>query len=514
MSLPLELSLKQLSLMVVASDSQSEILLLDGRARLIERVSGPVHTFGVEPGIYRVKVVTGTATQEKAVVVDKDISISFDAPRFVSSAPLAGTSTSHEYHMAAADSQSRITHVVDGTGSSLFFLVRDWTSGGSRTSQRIIGNPAEGLSLHSTVPGGERKICDLATAGTSGQGGDPWSACTISLVPGVYELRLQLPSGELLRQSFVASPGWQTQSFLFMRQYGTESLRQWRADLSRTSVLLSRNNGFSPNEPMLRVADLARVRLASRRYRKGSEGEVPLLPDEMRSLLRNKFDNPMLGIYAAHLLLLEKSLDASLFDTVVTNLRNLLGSHPDVEALALRSHAAPQTPFDNPPMLSRSWSLVVEASVERSDIVTSSLTQWSSGNFLGEGPWHVGLSPSTAAAEPDDLNLTDFESALAEEFGVMKRIRQTRQTAQFKLERPESASATEPAGVVYIDDITVEPRRRGEPEPITVEIDRDRLRSLASRFGLPANELKQRITAFESKMDRNSAVPNLSVYIK
>src|SRR5882762_7105529 len=99
MSVPLEVPLKQFSLMVIASDSQSEILLLDGRARLIERVSGPTHTFGVEPGIYRVKVVTGTATQEKAVVVDKDMSISFDAPRLISSAPLAGTSTSHEYHM-------------------------------------------------------------------------------------------------------------------------------------------------------------------------------------------------------------------------------------------------------------------------------------------------------------------------------------------------------------------------------------------------------------------------------
>jgi hypothetical protein len=447
MSPTLEAAASRLSLTVSTSDSQSEIVVLDSRGRPEQRGFGPQRTFELEPGIYRVKVLTGTEFQEKSVVLTEPRSepLQFAQIAFASPAPLAGTSTSHEYHIEAADKESKVTHVTDGTGSSLFFLVRDWTPTAVEAARpRVTGNPAEGLSLYAVSAAGERKICDLATAGTRSNWGDPWAACTIEVTPAVYELRLELPGGETLHQSVVASANWQTQSFLFMRAYSSDTSPQWRADLSRTSVLLSQTRGFAPNESMLRIAELARVALATKGPGERGQTNRRLMPEEMRTLLRGKFENPMLGMYSAHLLLLEASVDLELLREVVRNLRGMLGlQHPDVEALALRAVGEPPPlPFEHPPMLSRSWSLILEASVTRPDVVTDALAKRNTGKFLREGPWHIRGSPSEAGTtdgKPDALELSDVETALAESLGIMKHIRRMSQpsTTQFGHARPE-----------------------------------------------------------------------------
>jgi hypothetical protein len=405
----------------------------------------------------------------------------------------------------AADRESKVTHVADGAGSSLFFLVRDWTpTAAQATPPRVTGNPAEGLSLYSVSAAGERKICDLARSGTTNAWGDPWAACTIDVTPGVYELRLELPGGETLRQSFVASPNWQTQSFLFMRAYPSDTGPQWRADLSRTSVLLSATRGFSPNEAMLRTAELARVTLATKGPGERGQTNRRLMPDEMRMMLRAKFGNPMLGIYGAHLLLLEGSVDVGLLRGVVRNLRGLLGlQHPDVEALALRGEGEPPPlPFEHPPMLRRSWSVIVDASVSRPDLVTERLDQRNAGQFLAEGPWHVARSPSPAATdrELDTFELSDAETALAEDLGVMKHIRRLSQTS-----RTESDPAHR--------DLTA-PKALRRPENVEVKIDAAQLRSIVTRFGIPSTQLKRMLTSLEDKLTRSPDAPNLTIVLK
>jgi len=332
-----------LKLTVETSDSQTQILVLDSRSRLLKRGMGPTHDFTLDPGIYRVKVLTGAETHETVVVLREQQTVKFDPARFVSPMPLAGTSSSHEYHMEAANEQSRKTHVKVGTGSSLFFFVRHWTpSGRGGTPLHLDESPAAGLSLFAVDAQGERKLCELTAGEDKLDLPDPCAACTVEVDPGVYELRLELPSGETLHQTFVASPGWQTQAFLFLRPYRslgeTSAPSAWRADLTRTSVHLTRGSGFAPDEPMLRIAELARVSLATRRSSASSETDRRLVPDDLRALLLGKFQDPMLGIYGAHLLLLESAVDLSHLAVAVTALRTMLGEeHPDVEALALRA---------------------------------------------------------------------------------------------------------------------------------------------------------------------------------
>jgi hypothetical protein len=548
MSQPVESTTEMLPLTVQAGDSQSEILVLDRKGRLLVRGFGTDCTFQLEPGIYRVKVLTGAASEVKPVVLTAPKTIRFEPIDFPSAVPLAGTSTSDEYHMQAANQESQKVHVTDGEGSSLFFLVRNWTAPGSQ--QRVTNNPAEGLSLHAAGPGTERKICDLDSCGVTNSTGDPWSACTIAVNPGVYELQLVLPAGEIVRQPVVASRGWQTQSFLLVRQYVGTDAPEWRADLARTSVLLTGiAGGFNPNEAIVRVAEIARQRLARRTLDEpGDSAARPLLPEEMRKLLREKFANPMLGIYAAHLMLLEQSIDLALFRDVIGNLRTMLPGHPDVEALALRGQFGfASGVFNNPPMLSRSWFLITEASVDHPDLVTDWLAQRSVGTVLTLGAWHAlradqfsttppaypqspsaqevqeAIDRSDASAEKsapiraseqgstaenitpreqslmetmsqpgtpgENLHLTEIESAVAEALGIAKKIRWS--------EMQRTQSATQPT-----------------TENIEEDMDAARLRGMATRFGIPAPQFKGVLSGLEKKLNSNSQVPNLSVKYK
>jgi hypothetical protein len=145
---------------------------------------------------------------------------------------------------------------------------------------------------------------------------------------------------------------------------------------------------FRSNSSDLHLTELARIALADER---------PILGGELRDLLMRKFSNPMQGIFGAHLMLLardrsfvsprqfdtaevpdpEEPFDAQLFDLVVANLRALVGTtHPDVEALSLQC-SSPADRFSGvftvPPMLRRSWSLIVEASNDRPEILGAPL---------------------------------------------------------------------------------------------------------------------------------------------
>jgi hypothetical protein len=193
----------------------------------------------------------------------------------------------------------------------------------------------------------------------------------------------------LLEQSVIVSPGWQTQVFLLGQPSAPTSERATAQGVSELASLLDvtilmSKDGFEPGDWQFRLIENARAALADDRA---------VRTPELDELLRHKFDNPMLGILGAHLLLLaqEEALrqeaaakrrqrldvgsgsiprsqvpfDQELFDVVVGNLRRLVGdTHPDVQALWLRhAGAAPLGITHTPPMLVRSWSLLSEGSL-------------------------------------------------------------------------------------------------------------------------------------------------------
>jgi hypothetical protein len=172
------------------------------------------------------------------------------------------------------------------------------------------------------------------------------------------------------------------------------------ADLVNGTVLMARGMGFLPDDSEVRQGELARLALANGRK---------VLSADILQILGGKFGNPMLGIFGGHLLLMdaspairaaggavvtpEKKPDLGLLAQVVLNLRGLVGvSHPDVEALALACGGTAHR-FSTPPMIRRSWALVVDRTVSESDLVPiGSLAADAAAHVLSDEPWLVWTS--------------------------------------------------------------------------------------------------------------------------
>ena len=385
-------------LRVNTHDEVAEIFVIDAHFHLIDCGVGRSKIFDLDPGVYTVKVRTGSETQEDYAILrpgeegDAELLVKeFPPLQFPSSAPLSNTAKTHEYQMSAAATHSRQVHVQAGQGSSIFVFARDWTPL-TRQAKPLFGPPARGLTLRDTQGNLVADFARQSVSGNgSGNGGDPWSACNVRVNPGLYRLSLETSLGAKLEQSVIASPGWQTQIFLLQRAYG-ESLDDRQADLPGASLLLSQH-GFDPSRDDIRLTELIRLGL--------SESRQVLSDRIVNELLWGKFENPMLGIYGAHLLLLNKELDSDRLHLVITNLRRLLGrQHPDVEALALKvaPDNAPSV-FDYPPMLRKSWWYVLDATVRRPDLVPiGSFAANMAGRLWGDGIWLTWLTPAAGDA--------------------------------------------------------------------------------------------------------------------
>lgn len=387
----------KITLYIRAEDGGAvEIAVQDSAFRTVDRGVGFLQP-ELDPGIYTVVANAGGKTWKQMVVLDPgktQVELTVLPMEFASPVPLQSTSQSHEYHQIAAENQSRRVHAQVGTGSAIFVTVREFTGKGAAAKPTFQGNPLAGLTLHSAAG---KELVDLQAAGAADKAGsweDAWGCCNIVLDPGFYRLRQQLISGDSVDLGLVASRGWQTQVFALLGTYGGEN-PELQPDLVESSILMTRFDPSRPEEDRggysefgeqyqrgNRLAELARLGLSNRRE---------VLKREMYEMLYQKFDNPMLGILGAHLLLAKKAIDLDLLKTVVGNLRNLLGEHPDVEALAL---ALPDEPveytFPFPPMVRRGWSMVVKASWDHPKLVPKdSLSYLVATCLWGEDPWNL-----------------------------------------------------------------------------------------------------------------------------
>lgn len=406
---------KTLSLEVKTADETAEVFIIDGRFKMVERGRGQSNTFSLPPGIYTVKVRVGFESREEHVVLlDKPERVEFERIHFPSAAPLADTGKTHEYHISAAVNECKRTHFTAGSGSSIFVFVRDWTSqekadAGGEPSRK----PQKGLKL---LDAQGKVVLDLEKKSVFEENSefyekhDPWAACNVQVNPGIYRLALELGSGKQVEQTVIASSGWQTQVFLLQRNYedcNNRGVFDRRADLPGASILLSKN-GFNPADPFKRLVETARLGLVNTRQ--------VLSENVIDEILKGKFENPMLGIFGAHLLLLDKQIKLGLLEVVVKNLRRMLGEnqHPDVEALALRLGAKNTTYiFEHPPMLRRSWWQVVEATVDNEKLVPlNSMAAMCADSIWGEEPW---LQWTAKEQAPMDAVMDNAQAAMAYE---------------------------------------------------------------------------------------------------
>ena len=387
----------------VIGDTDIELFVIDHDLRLVQRVQLP-WTGELRAGLYRFKFRRGTTVADETVFLDPDQpSQSFSAPPLVttSSAPLDSSVYKHEYHLAAAHTNSTMVHKKVGNGGQLFLFVRDWTTTDvpARTD-----NPAAGLELFN---GNRVQVSDIQADGAKGGSGgeDRWAALNLELDPGLYYLRLTTKAGEKLEQSIVVTAGWQTQIFLLLTNYRTKRPKDLRADLAEATVLMAPvGRGFSSNDEQLRLTATALTWLVA--------GRRTVAGEALHSALNQKYENPILALYAAHAMITNRGtslaeyrttldsrsepggFDEATLKTVVSNLTRLLPRHPDVIALRLwlGESAADFAPMPEPPMLASSWGIIVAASAKEPSLIPRGSVAAKIGECLyGSGPWLIWL---------------------------------------------------------------------------------------------------------------------------
>jgi hypothetical protein len=168
-----------------------------------------------------------------------------------------------------------------------------------------------------------------------------------------------------------------------------------RADLAGGAVIMSRSGKFQPNDDLARLTALTSYALTQHRK---------IMSEELRRVLTAKFEEPILGLFGAHLIARDYAEDHGLFDKVLDNLSILLGEeNPDLRALALRRSTGPGRPFEefpSVPMLRASWDLIVEATIrERGIVPVNSPAGTIASSVLPSFPWLTWRAETAAAKD-------------------------------------------------------------------------------------------------------------------
>jgi hypothetical protein len=388
-------------LTATAADRSTEIFVTDGRLRRIARGVGEVTT-EVPPGIYKVRFRAGDTQRDELVEVSpgEDHKLVQGSPvMFESAVPIVNTGTTREYHAGAAESTSHMTPIPRGSGSGLFVFSRDLAS-----QERTM--PWTGVSirrLDGTV------LAELGDGDTNRE--DRYGAVHLEVDPGTYCVRVDTGDVGTYEMFVTTAAEWQTQVFMMSEDFWAGKSRIRRPGLNTASVLMTRGGeGFRPEDEHLRLAELARQGLES--------GRKVVRKSDLTEMLWAKYQNPMLGIYGAHLMLLENRIDHRQLETVMRNLLSLVGPHPDVLALHLRP-GAPTPPadlsFPTPPSLRDSWDLIAKATRRRAGLVPSgSITDRVADELITSRPWLLHRVPVVRSDVDEPVSVAEGNRLLEE----------------------------------------------------------------------------------------------------
>jgi hypothetical protein len=373
----------KVSLSAIAPEPTTEIFVVDSSFRRVASGLGRLET-DVEPGIYKVRFRSGPKQRDELVEVvsgQPSVHVTTGPLGFSSAAPINDTRTSREYHQYSASVESLNVHQHLGKGSQLFVYTRDLL----KESTDV---PWTGVSIHDVAG---NLIAEMKDGIVDTQ--YKFAALNIELDPGTYRLRVESGALGTFEMFLITSADWQTQVFLMAADFQAGDRTARRAALKTASISMNRlGNGFQPGDDKFRLAELARQGLAT--------GRNVVNRESLSELLWGKYENPMMGIYGGHLLLLSHRPNHELIEEVVSNLDKLLGAHADVESLKLRSggmRTYERLKLPTPPMQFSSWDLIVKQSFKRlgtvpQDSVTASLAD----GLLSSTPWLLHRLPEIA----------------------------------------------------------------------------------------------------------------------
>jgi hypothetical protein len=343
---------------IMAEDSSAELILIDNSFAKIASAIGSIEQ-EVSPGLYKVRAKVGDKTEDKLFEVsDTNKFITVASLCFASPAPLPKTSTGHGYQLEPC---SKFASRALQREASLFVFARDSQH---QFGERAQAPPWRNLAL---TDARGRKIESLEMVGTA----LPENGCIgfdARLEPGMYFLSQPgsgVASVNLL--PIVVSEGWCTQVFLDSQARPLIGISNPRIspavsgispareiDLCGGAVALIRPGAHATFDAhALRLTEIAR--------RNFMEGKQAVSQQDLQAMIYGKHEAPMLGLYAAHMLLAKPAINWDLVATITGNLGRWLGTdHPDVDVLA--GAVSKQTGFKTKKPSFSMWPPVLMAS--------------------------------------------------------------------------------------------------------------------------------------------------------
>ncbi len=310
-------------------------------------------TLNLPRGIYQVEGKLGGQIQSTTVRLNENKSIQAPQPNVYSAVPLSSTVTSHEYYEAAASSLSKETSNIDENKPNLFLMIRT-----------INQEQAQPINAYFRVLNESRNaVFDSRVQSATQNDSQGWMGFSLALSEGGYIVELIEDSHAQQR----AIPIWLTERFQ-TQIFGLYTKGQIAYDSIRI-LMADRYLGFDPQAPSLASIEIMTTSLIA-----GTQG---LSGQSMRLALSGKFENPIVGLFAAHTLLRRETLNKDLLLIVIQNLEYLLKDSPDVKSLKIMlklrlNEDVSETKLNFPPTLRASYLGIIDADSRNSPVVEKS----------------------------------------------------------------------------------------------------------------------------------------------
>jgi len=381
-------------------DLGSHIEVFDGSFRPLASGVGSL-TLMLPNGYYKARFKAGDRSADLLFEVeDTPVALQGPALKFSSPIPLTNTSNNHEFQYGPSrDLASKPPIAALGIGGGVFIFARD----SKQQYQQPPAGPAQwqGLCISNSK---HVHVFDVdSNSNDSIVPSNGFASVKLDLDPGLYFLEQPdcVHPQMVLKLPFVVCEGWCTHIYVDSKdacQPGSPSMpanaTQRVLDLGGAAMVMLRL-GASPHldEEVARLSEIARQGLM--------RSVEAVSARELDEMLEGRREFPMLGLYAAHVMLGRPEPDWIKVGRITQHLERWLGSrHPDVDvllALCARHGLATRAPTLTlwPPLLAATWELAIANGIKPGDF--DARGDWQRQYRVGGSMWSCLYAPKHLA---------------------------------------------------------------------------------------------------------------------
>ena len=338
-----------------------QITVIDSRWRTCGSSIGRMEV-SLSPGLYKVEARLGRDLWSKHVeLLEPSQKVIVPPIRMKSAVPIMNGTRSHETHLDLLQSAIAIPTRKFGEGSRIFIMSRNWSELGTRDYE------APKFRLERWR--GE-VLLESSIQTASDPSGDAAEAISVRVNPSTYVVSFESPIG-WISQAVHVRRHWESQVFI-LRDFSALEMGK-EGETARRIPTTSVAQAMVAKNDELNAEDYELLEVAQTAI---ADNKVALGREVLDRIALGKYSDPLLGVLAAHILLIAKySRESNAqellpfrqeeFELILRNTANLLGTrHPDIIALRAESE---EWPLENevvtsPPLFVRSWRLLMERS--------------------------------------------------------------------------------------------------------------------------------------------------------